>query len=376
MTPEQIAAAQTRVADLLTRGTQLSTVERAELTETRQRIATAVEARRSAAPAGSTPTPSADIIVDADREERTSMDNISIRSELEAWAASGFRGDVDLTRAVATLPAGDGTNGTSTSSVAAGVRPSWLGLQGTRTGTTPILDLLPEQVVESATYEYAREVLKANAFAVVAELGLKPEQLFELEDVDGKLAKFAAHIPVSDEARDDVTGLMALIEVRMRSNLRRRIEAAAVQALLGQAAFAVEASGGSVYAAIREGQQQIGDAFGVATHLIMNAATWGAIQDGLMASHPATFNPVTGLARTFDNLPVLLSPGVTGPRVLAAEINSGTVVQMVRSALKIKLGYNGDDIVRNRETLVVEQRAHTAVLRPAALSVVTLPVAA
>jgi HK97 family phage major capsid protein len=230
----------------------------------------------------------------------------------------------------------------------------------------PLLEAVGYEQVTSGSYFYEDWSKLWDWIAgEVPEGGLKPEMPGEPEVKTGTLTKAAAWKAVTTEALEDIPAIQSKIEgVLLRAVLRK------AESLTGEAladATVPTDSGaptsGGLLAAVRSGIAQVQDTGYPANDVALNPRDAGQLDldllGKLIGGGAQRDTPVWGL-RVVQTRAIPAGTAYVGSLVDAVTVYA-------RSDAQVRIGHKNDDLVRNKVTIVAEQRMAAHVTDPMAL---------
>jgi HK97 family phage major capsid protein len=270
---------------------------------------------------------------------------------------TAFRTDVDVKAALTSgtlLPTGG-------QGVEAGLYPNLF----------PISTLFRSEAASGPTVRYYR--MGAGTAAVVPEGTLKPDAGVTITPVDVAIEKIATTARFSDEMADDAPFLLAYLQAELAAAVATRENQevldtfAATSGVLtgtGAAADVVDLVADAI-----AGQEAISGS--TPTAVIANPTTVATIRKA-KASTAGTYvlDPLTAGPTSIHGVRVVSTPAT--PPGTAWVVSGNGVVIYRRGQLTAEIGLNADDWQSNMRTLRVEERMAPAVVRPSALTRLTL----
>lgn len=268
-----------------------------------------------------------------------------------------FRTAVDVKAAL--------TVGTMLPTVGQGVEP---GLYPNR---FPISTLFRSEAANGPTIRYYR--MGGATAAVVAEGALKPDAGVTITPVDVELSKLATTARFSDEMSDDAAFLLAYLQQELVNAVITR-ENAEILATFGATSGVLTGTGSAtdvvdLIADSIAGQEAISG--NTPSAVIANPSTVATIRKA-KASTAGTYvlDPLTAGPTAIHGVQVISTPA-TAPGTAWVVSGTGVVIYR-RGQLTAEIGLDQDDWTTNQRTMRVEERMATAVVRPSALTKLTL----
>jgi HK97 family phage major capsid protein len=237
--------------------------------------------------------------------------------------------------------------------------------------------LMPGQT-DSPIIDYDKEIGFNNNADVVAEGDLKPQSDFEIEEVQIRTKVLAHWFRVSKQTLSDVSQIRSIIDNRLLYGLAFKEE---LQLLFGggrgenlhgivpqASAYAAPTgfSGGTSIDQIRYMALQAVLAEYPATGIIMNPTDWAWIET--LKDTEGRYiigNPQGSIAPTLWGLPIVQTPAMQADKVLVGAFDMGAQV-FDQWQSRIETGFQNDDFVKNKVTILAEERLALAVYRPEA----------
>ncbi len=240
--------------------------------------------------------------------------------------------------------------------------------------------LLSQGGTDSNLVQYARQVTRTNAAAIVAEGGTKPESVYEWELAEASVRDIAHVANISKQAMSDAKQLKTMVDTEMRYGLDLSEEAqifggdgvAPNLEGLVTAATAFSAAAGlpdeTRIDRIRLAILQVALGNYAADGIVLNPTDWAAID--LLKDTTDQYiygNPHTSGSPVLWGLPVVESqtaaPGewLVGAFKMAATIYDRELTEVLISS------EHSDNFVKNMLTMRAEKRIALAIKRPASL---------
>lgn len=235
----------------------------------------------------------------------------------------------------------------------------------------PISTLFRSEAATGPTVRYYR--MGAGTAETVAEGGLKPDAGVTITPVDVLVKKIATTARFSDEMADDAGFLLAYLQQELvnavitRENQEVLDTFAATSGVLtgtGTAATVVDLIADAI-----AGQEAI--SANTPTAVIANPTTVATIRKAKAATAGSyMIDPLTAGPTSIHGVQVVSTPAT--PAGTAWVVSGNGVVIYRRGQLSAEIGLNADDWQTNQRTLRVEERMVPAVVRPSALTRLTL----
>lgn len=247
-----------------------------------------------------------------------------------------------------------------------------------------VRDLLTPGQMDGSTLEYIRETGFTNNAAPVAELARKPESDIQLEMVSTSARVIAHYMKASRQILDDAPMLRSFIDGRLRyglafveerqllngdgtgQNLLGIIPQATAYSVPFTPAAPATPEGGAIDT-IRLSMLQAALAEYPATGTVMHPTDWARIEtakDGM--GRYLIGNPQGTISPTLWGLPVVATQAMSVDKFLVGAFRLGAqIFDRWRARVEIATE-NEDDFVKNRVTMLCEERLALAVYRPEA----------
>lgn len=250
--------------------------------------------------------------------------------------------------------------------------------------TPRVVDLIPTVPTSAAAISYMEETTFTNAAVEVTEGSAKPEAALDFTLRTETVRKIAVWIPATDEQLADVPGLQAIVENRLGTMVKLRLDS---QILVGDGTApnlaGIEDDSRTGLQTQAKGSDPTPDAIYKAMQKIrVNAFS----EPSGVVLHPDDWTPIR-LLSTADGVYIWGSPADAGPeriwglRVIqttAQTANTGLVGDFQQAALYLRQGIDvqvstehASYFVSNLIAIRAEMRAALAVYRPAAFCTVT-----
>lgn len=236
--------------------------------------------------------------------------------------------------------------------------------------------LLMSGQTDASIIDYDRETGFTNNAETVAEGGLKPQSDFSIEEVQTRTKVIAHWMRASKQTLSDVAQVRSIIDNRLLYGLAFKEEqqflygdntGENLHGIVPQATAFVQPAGlaaGTSIDKVRYMALQAVLAEYPATGIVMNPIDWAWIEtlkDG--EGRYIIGNPQGTLAPTLWGLPVVATPSMVQDKVLVGAFDMGAQI-FDQWASRIETGFQNDDFVRNKVTILAEERLALAVYRP------------
>lgn len=263
--------------------------------------------------------------------------------------------------------------------VGAAIQPNHqAGIQSMPQRRMTVRGLLMPGTTDSPNIDYVQETGFTNAAATVPEGGLKPQSDIKLDGIAMRTKVIAHWFRVSKQTLSDVSQIRSLIDNRLLYGLSLKEE---LQLLFGDGtdenlhglvpqatAYANPLTEGDTTSIdkIRLMALQAVLAEYPSTGIVMHPADWAWIE--LLKDTTGRYiigNPQGSLTPTLWGLPVVATPSMTIDKVLVGAFDMGAQI-FDQWASRIETGFQNDDFVKNKVTILGEERLALAVYRPEA----------
>jgi HK97 family phage major capsid protein len=234
--------------------------------------------------------------------------------------------------------------------------------------------LMPGQT-DASIIDYDRETGFSNNAEMVAEGGLKPQSDFSIEEVQTRTKVIAHWMRASKQTLTDVAQVRSIIDNRLLYGLSFKEEQQLLygdntgenlHGIIPQATAFVQPTGfaeGTSIDKVRYMALQAVLAEYPATGIVMHPTDWAWIEtlkDG--DGRYIIGNPQGTLSPTLWGLPVVTTPAMVQDKVLVGAFDMGAQIFDQWSS-RIETGFQNDDFVRNKVTILAEERLALAVYR-------------
>lgn len=297
--------------------------------------------------------------------------------EYKAFAAKAMpRGRVDMSFKAAITTLTTDADGSAGDAVRSTRVPGILALPNRR---MTVRDLLTPGQMDGGTIEYIKETGFTNSAGMVAELAAKPESTLKLDLVSTTAKVIAHYMKASRQILSDAAQLASFIDGRLRYGLAYKEEAQLLngdgtgQNLLGiipqatayAAPFVISST--SPIDMIRLALLQAELAEYPSTGVVMNPIDWTRIETQKDSTGRYIIgNPQGTVGATLWNRPVVTTQSMTVDKFLAGAFKMGAQI-FDRWQARVEVATeNEDDFIKNRVTILAEERLALAVYRPEA----------
>ena len=242
-----------------------------------------------------------------------------------------------------------------------------------------IKDLIPQGNTVSNAVDFTRELLFTNNAAEVAEGAQKPESILTFESYSAPVVTIAHWIKVSRQILGDAPALVAYIENRLRYGVELREEKQIVagngvgQNLIGiltapNFTAYTPISGDTEIDSLNRAIRALDDASYPANGIIINPATWGAIErlkdkeDNYLVG-----SPFGAIVPVLWGKPVAISSSMTADKLLVGAFDIA-FLYLTRQDTVIEMSESDDtNFQQNLITIRAEKRGALGGLRPASV---------
>ncbi len=245
-----------------------------------------------------------------------------------------------------------------------------------------VLDLIPMDPTANASIIYMEETTRTISAAEAAEGGTYAESVEVFTERTSAVRKIADSIPVTDEQLDDVDQVRALLDNRLRFNLRQRLDG---QVLTGNGTAPnllgiLNASG------LQTQARSTDPHFDAAFKALTKVRFTGRAEPNAIVVHPTDWQTFR-LMRTADGIYILGDPSQPGPMqlfglpvTLSDALTLGTALTGAftpycqlweRRGVEVQVGWVSTQFVEGKQTLRADMRVAFVVYRGAAFCTIT-----
>ena len=247
----------------------------------------------------------------------------------------------------------------------------------TPTQAPTIVDLFATITINQPSYLFLSESTFTNAAAAVLEGGAKPEAALAFEEKSVIARKIAVHIPVTTEALSDVANAESIINNRLLTMFRLKVEdqlingngiAPQMSGLLNLSGIQTHTLGAdTVIDAVKKMITKVETvAFANPNVVVMHPSLWETIVLNKDAEDRYYFGgPVNVDTRTIWGLPVVTTTLIASDKVMVMDTTHFALV--MRQDATFATGVINDDFTKNIQRILIEGRMNLAAHRPSAL---------
>jgi HK97 family phage major capsid protein len=247
-----------------------------------------------------------------------------------------------------------------------------------------VASLMPEGRTSQNAIPYMEETTATNAAVEVGQGLAKPEAELALEEKTSPVRKIATHLPVTDEAFDDIPFLESYIDTRLRTFVQLRENSQLLtgdgagvnlRGLLNVVGIQTQALGAdsipdAIYKAITKIRV---NAFLEATGAVFHPNDWQDVR--LMRADGATGlylwgSPSEAGPERIWGLDVVVTTSETENTALVGAFRTAAQV-FRRTDISLQVGWINDQFTKNQRTILAEERLALVAFRPTALCAVT-----
>ncbi|WP_107341496.1 phage major capsid protein [Agrobacterium pusense] len=270
------------------------------------------------------------------------------------------------------------TGNTSAGALASPYRDTTVSLPQQR---MTVRDLIPTINVTAGSVEYARQSVRTNNAAMVAETTLKPESEYAWELKDLPMRVIAHWIPASRQVLDDLPQLRGLIDTELMYGLKLKEE----EQLLNGSGTGQNLSGLVTNATAFAAPITVADATSIdqiglailqnalalypADGIVVNSADWMYMR--LLKNSEGDYilgSPSVDVKKVLFGLPVVDTPAMTIDKFLVGNFQvAATLYDRWDARIEVSTEH-ADFFVRNMVAILCEERLGLAVKNPLALT--------
>lgn len=240
----------------------------------------------------------------------------------------------------------------------------WDGPRGYVT-TTPLLDVLGREVVNSGTVEYITWGTSDPTAGEVAEGEVKPEADMAPEEHSASLKTYAHWKAITRQALEDYARIQSIVEGKLRGGLADKLEKVAADTITGATLPSIVND--DILAGIRQGIGMVQAAGYQPNAVVLNPADYADLD--LAAAGMTNDGPVT--VPSYWGLRPVPAAAIPQGSYYVGDFTEGVTWFDRNTASVFLTDSHADYFVRNLLVVLAEQRAAFAVTEPNALAVVT-----
>lgn len=245
-----------------------------------------------------------------------------------------------------------------------------------------IIDIIPAYPTGQAAVVYLEETTFTNAAAERAEAAVYAEAALAYTERNVPVRSIGVSLPVTDEQREDVAGVEALIDGRLRTMLQLRLDSQ----LLNGNGTAPNLLGTLNVTGIQTQARATDPHPDAILKAMTKVRTTGAAEPSAVILNPSDWQTVR-LAKTTDGAYLFGPPYDAGipriwgvPVVASSALAQGTGIVgdyaahaglFLRAGIEVQVALSNDDFVKGKVTFRAGMRAAVVHFRPAAFCTVT-----
>lgn len=222
-----------------------------------------------------------------------------------------------------------------------------------------ILNFVSVGNTNSAALIWFDEIPKAGDFAVTAEGALKPLVQYLFERRTASYRKAAGYSVITEEFDQDFPRLVSTIKQLMQIDVRNKMTDLILTDMIANASpYAYNGLDATIenadrYAAIGAAIAQLQSLYYTPNVLVLNPADAWAMKLTKGVDGHYIMPPFQWDGKTYEFGTVIVDPRVALGNFF---IGDGSVYHVdLKGEIIVRIGYNGDDFIRNQYTIVVEQ---------------------
>lgn len=255
------------------------------------------------------------------------------------------------------------------------VRSNFIGFSAQE--TPRVVDLFATITINQPSYLFLKETTFTNGTEPIAEGAAKPESAFAFTESTVTARKLASHIPVTSEALADVSNAESIINDRLLTMFRLKVEhqiingsgvAPEMNGLLNLSGIQTHTLGAdTIIDAVKKMATKVETiAFATPNAIVMHPDLWTTIVLNKDAEDKYYFQgPISAETKTMWGIPVITTTFIPSDKVIVIDTTHFALV--LRQDATFSTGVINDDFTKNIQRILVEGRMNLAAHRPAAL---------
>lgn len=255
------------------------------------------------------------------------------------------------------------------------VRSNFIGYSAQE--TPRVVDLFATITINQPSYLFLKETTFTNGTEPIGEGAAKPESAFAFTESTVTARKLASHIPVTSEALADVANAESIINDRLLTMFRLKVEhqiingsgvAPEMNGLLNLSGIQTHTLGAdTIIDAVKKMATKVETiAFATPNVVIMHPDLYTTMVLNKDAEDKYYFSgPIDATARTIWGLPIVTTTFIPSDKIIVMDTSHFAVV--LRQDATFSTGTINADFTNNIQRILVEGRINLAAHRPAAM---------